>query len=89
MGEPTTPPTHSLAELARAPARRVPPSGLHWRVFTACGPLMVVVGVPLRWFGHAGAGLFLAVVGACILCTHLYMRFCALDAVDGFHTFPG
>jgi hypothetical protein len=81
--------TGPVAELARAPARLVPPSGWHWKIFTACGPLMIVIGVPLRWFGDVETGTFIAVVGACVLFTHLYMRFCALDAVDGFHTFPG
>jgi hypothetical protein len=50
---------------------------------------MIVVGVPLRWFGDVETGTFIAVVGACVLFTHLYMRFCALDVVDWFHTFPG
>ena len=81
--------TGPVAELARAPARLVPPSGWHWKIFTACGPLMIVVGVPLRWFGDVEAGAFIAVVGACVLFTHLYMRFRALDIVDSFHTFPG
>jgi hypothetical protein len=50
---------------------------------------LIVVGVPLRWFGDVEAGAFIAVVGACVLLTHLYMRFRALDVVDRFHTFPG
>ena len=50
---------------------------------------MIVVGDTLRWLGDAETGLFIVVVGSCVRFTHLCMRFCALDAVDGFHTFPG
>jgi hypothetical protein len=70
------------------PAPLAPPPGWHWKVFVACGPLLIVVGVLLRWLGHAGTGAFIAVIGACVLSTHLYMRFRALDVVDGFHTYP-
>ena len=40
------------------------------------------------WFGHTATGYFLVVIGACILCMHLYLRFCALDAVEQFRQSP-
>jgi hypothetical protein len=74
---------------APIPAPLVPPPGWHWKVFAACGPFLIVFGILLRWLGHAGTGTFIIVIGACVLFTHLYMRFRAPDAVDRFHTSPG